>query len=92
MFADSRVPQLLCGLGVLRYSPRLAAALAAEEAVSDDWECEIRGASIHAVELLRDNAAGCNAIEIDFCLWDEAKALGSRLDQWPIHKKRTIFY
>jgi hypothetical protein len=92
MFADYRVPQLLCALGVLRYSLRLREALLAEEAIGAEWECEIRGASIHAVELLRDDAAGCNAIEIDFYLWDEAKARGAQLDQWPIHKKRTIFY
>jgi hypothetical protein len=92
MFADYRVPQLLCALGVLRYSPRLREALLAEEAIGAEWECEIRGASIHAVELLRDDAAGCNAIEIDFYLWDEAKARGAQLDQWPIHKKRTIYY
>ncbi len=90
MFADYRVPQLLCALGVLRYSQRLREALEREDKIGSDWECEIRGGSIHAVELLR--TPQCNAIEIDFCLWDEAKARGSLLDQWPIHKLRTFFY
>ncbi len=89
MFADYRVPQQLCALGILKYSERLFNKLVKEDgAVTDDEEAEIRGCSIHAVELLRSRNA--NAIQIDFLLWDEAKA--SKLDAWPIHKKRTIFY
>jgi hypothetical protein len=90
MFADYRVPQQLCALGVLRYSPRLAAALRREDAVSDEEEAEIRGCSIRSVELLRGEHA--NAIQIDFWLWDEAKARAAELARWPIHKKRTVFY
>jgi hypothetical protein len=58
--------------------------------VSDVWEAEIRGCSIRAVELLRSD--NCNAIQIDFYLWDEAKAHAVDIAKWPIHKKRTIYY
>lgn len=55
MFADYRVPAVLRQVGVLRYSDRLAARVAAGELVEPGGreEAEIRGCTIHAVELLR---------------------------------------
>jgi hypothetical protein len=90
MFADYRVPQQLCALGVLRYSERLRKILENEsKELTPDLEAEIRGCSIEAVERLR--VPGVNAIQIDFWLWDEAKAR-TDIAHIPIHKLRTIFY
>ena len=100
MFADYRVPQILCAFGVLKYSDSLLERLnAEEEPIEKRLEIEIRGCSIHAVELVRNELklklstdGRFNAVTIDFYLWDEAKRLGAEISQFPIHKTRTIFY
>ena len=97
MFADYRVPQMLLAQGVLRYSPELLQLLRDEQPPDARLEAEIRAASIHAVELVRqllpaDQPERYNAVTIDFYLWDLAKAKGDAIKQYPIHKLRTIFY
>ena len=104
MFADYRVPQALAGLGVLVYSDALMGALQRKEVIlpGDERECEIRGCSIHAVELLRDallQRAGPSgtrypicAVSIDFMLWDYAQERREALARFPIHRVRSIFY
>ncbi|GMS97025.1 hypothetical protein PENTCL1PPCAC_19200 [Pristionchus entomophagus] len=51
MFADYRVPQALCHLGIMHYSPQLRLRLDNGEVMpfADDMEIEIRGCSIYAV-------------------------------------------
>ncbi|GMS97016.1 hypothetical protein PENTCL1PPCAC_19191 [Pristionchus entomophagus] len=51
MFADYRVPQALCHLGIMEYSPELRLRLDKKEVMpyGDEMEMEIRGCSIFAV-------------------------------------------
>lgn len=77
MFADYRVPQVLRYLDILTYSPKLQSMLEAQTLLQpgSDMECQIRGCSIYAVELLRIEIlknhpdANVNAIILDFYLW-----------------------
>ena len=45
MFADYRVPQILCGLGCMSYSPKLDAAVRAGRLIESgsSWELQMRG-------------------------------------------------
>ncbi|CAF4934056.1 unnamed protein product, partial [Rotaria magnacalcarata] len=58
MFADYRVPQVLSHEGVLIYSNELKCRLERKEEIpfGDRDECEIRAASILAVQLLVNQA------------------------------------
>ena len=69
----------------------------------DQMEVEIRGASIHSVELLvakikdliqtnGDHGLKINAVILDFYLWDLAKAKREAMSSIPIHRTRSIFY
>lgn len=55
MFADYRIPQILHSLGVLWYCPSLEAKIRRKEEIESghEWEMQIRGCSIWAVEVLR---------------------------------------
>ena len=106
MFADYRVPQCLVAIGLISYSPALHEFMSdASHHLDrgDHRELEIRGCSIHAVELLRqylknavaESGSGkkaMNAIEIDFFLWDYAKEKSKEMTSVPIHRTRSIFY
>lgn len=45
MFADYRVPQILCGLGCMFYSPPLDAAIRSGKLIDSgsNWEIQLRG-------------------------------------------------
>jgi hypothetical protein len=65
----------------------------------DAYEVEIRGCSIHAVELLvkymREKLGvdkGINAILVDFYLWDLAQEKKQEMAGLPIHRIRSIYY
>ncbi|CDS04978.1 hypothetical protein LRAMOSA07508 [Lichtheimia ramosa] len=99
MFADYRVPQALCYLGVLEYSKELLDKLNTRQLIesgSDD-EIEIRGNSIWAVELMirriKEIAPDqpINAILVDFYIWDTAKEIQEQMNI-PIHRTRSIYY
>lgn len=108
MFADYRVPQTLQFLGVLKYSDSLLKKLQKGEhlAKGSESECEIRGCSIHAVELIRKKLAKLisddpdldveseeiNSILLDYYLWNYAKDHSNAMKAYPIHKTHTIFY
>lgn len=55
MFADYRIPQMLHTLGCLEYSPPLSSHIRTKKPIASghNWEIELRGCSIWAVELLR---------------------------------------
>eukprot|EP01121_Diplochlamys_sp_Union-15-3_P007268 TRINITY_DN1836_c0_g1_i1.p1 TRINITY_DN1836_c0_g1~~TRINITY_DN1836_c0_g1_i1.p1 ORF type:complete len:331 (+),score=51.19 TRINITY_DN1836_c0_g1_i1:69-1061(+) len=101
MFADYRVPQILVELGVLKYSSYFLEKLRKNELLppGHELECEVRGCSIWAVELIKremlklnkgsDPKNPINAITIDFYLWDLAQLTASTV---PIHRTRTVFY
>ncbi|KAJ5718415.1 hypothetical protein N7488_004061 [Penicillium malachiteum] len=55
MFADYRIPQMLHQLGCVRYSPPLESHIHRLKPLTpgSNWEIELRGTSIWAVELIR---------------------------------------
>lgn len=104
MFADYRVPQILQSMDCVSYSQQLRQHLCDLKPLEngDVWEVEIRGASIWAVELIKQNIlemhpdAKINAVLIDFYLWDSAKELQKQQaglgDGIPCHRTRSVFY
>lgn len=108
MFADYRVPQILAWLGAIEYSDSLMARLKSEEELDSGCrtEIEIRGCSIHAVELIRDELQSLqqqstskdsdtvviNSVLTDFLLWDYATAHKNKLAEIPIHHVRSVYY
>ncbi|EPS37410.1 hypothetical protein H072_8911 [Dactylellina haptotyla CBS 200.50] len=101
MFADYRIPQILHTLGCLLYSPPLEHAVRQRRILppSSTWEMEIRGCTIHCVELIRREIikrhpnAKVNAILIDFFLYDTAKEWEVQgKEMIPTHRTRSIWY
>ena len=107
MFADYRVPQSLQALNILKYSTELLGKL--QKNIMLDSGCrdemEIRGCSIHCVELLREeidklakndlqfaDVNNINSIIIDFYLWDYATQNFELMKDYPEHKTRSIYY
>ncbi|EGP84366.1 uncharacterized protein MYCGRDRAFT_47506 [Zymoseptoria tritici IPO323] len=103
MFADYRVPQILCNLGVLSYSPPLNYRIRDGKPIESghSWEVQLRGCSIWAVELIRreilrlhpevNEEVEINAVLIDFFLYDLAKEREDSADM-PHHRTRSIWY
>jgi len=95
-FADYKIPQVLRALGVLEYSPSLAARVDRMELLEpgSPEEVEIRAAMVWAVEWIRQGlqSEGLHrrAFELDWFLWN----LGQEPlpDQKPYHRTRTWFY
>jgi len=105
MFADYRIPQVLVFFGALKYSPKLLELLAKNQELENGerLEVEIRGASIHVVELIKDKVRelltekdlpldSVNSIIIDHFLWDYRRENEVELDKFPYHKTRCIYY
>lgn len=105
MFADYRVPQALVHLGALRYSDRLMEALRRGELLEsgERREVEIRGCSIWAVELIKQQlhrlvqerdqtSCSVTSVIIDFYLWPYAKQHHRDMAHIPIHHTRCIYY
>jgi len=95
-FADYKLPQVLRGLGILRYRPPLARRVDAAESLEPGGpeEVEIRAATIWAVENIReclaDMGAPWRSFELDWLLWQQGNRLGAGAP--PHHRVRTIFY
>ncbi|XP_050514507.1 queuosine salvage protein [Diabrotica virgifera virgifera] len=102
-FADYRVPQTLLWYGALEYQEDLQAYL--DDNVifknGDDEEIEIRGCTIHAVELLKEYVAKklstnktINSILIDHFLWDFRRKHAKEIEEkgLPFHKTFSIYY
>ncbi|KAK7503415.1 hypothetical protein BaRGS_00005336 [Batillaria attramentaria] len=106
MFADYRIPQALVYFGALKYSNTLMEKLKKDTMMKtgDREEVEIRGCSIWATELVRDEArkrldadpetkgAEINAILIDHYLWDYRRDHADKMAHIPFHKIRCIYY
>ena len=64
----------------------------------NNFEVEIRGVSIHAVELVLEEIRSLkpdmpiNAILLDYYLWDLAKDRKDEMRHIPIHRVRSIYY
>ncbi|KAF8532773.1 hypothetical protein BDD12DRAFT_919467 [Trichophaea hybrida] len=102
MFADYRVPVTLTTLRCIQYSPKLEAHIKAGKMIpsGSSWECQLRGASIWCVEMIRreilkkyPEAEGINAVLIDFYLYDTAKEMQEhQCEMLPHHRTRSIWY
>jgi hypothetical protein len=96
-----RVPQALLYFETILYSPELHQKLSQsneELASGSELELEIRIQSILAVELVRyelvktNPQTPWNPILIDFYLWGFAKFFKEDLENYPIHRTRSIYY
>lgn len=104
MFADYRVPQVLVHFGTMSYSEELRRRLDADELLENGTadEVEIRAASIHVVELLRDEVVkeltatgeklSVNSILLDHFLWDYRRRFEGTVEFVPFHKTIGIYY
>ncbi|KAJ8735232.1 hypothetical protein PYW07_006852 [Mythimna separata] len=103
MFADYRVPQVLVYFGVLSYSDELMDKLKQDILLpsGSEEEVEIRGCSIHAVELLKkklevklmpQKAEVPNSSLIDYYLWCYRRAYADKMESIPFHKTLGIYY
>ncbi len=94
-FADYELPRVLRHLGILRYSPELAAAVDGRRLLpaGSPEEVEIRAATVVAVERLRRALAECGmhlrAFEVDWILWDWCQ---EHPPAAPAHRTLTIYY
>ncbi|CAD5123950.1 DgyrCDS12255 [Dimorphilus gyrociliatus] len=104
MFADYRIPQVLCWFGVLDYSVELMEKLKSKHVFNngDREEVELRAASIKAVEmivketkaLLKNNEGDyvVNSSVVDFYLWEYRREKAKECDIIPFHRCRCIYY
>ena len=108
MFADYRIPQCLVWFGALQYDPGLTELFERSHMfkTGDRMEVEIRGCSIHAVEMIVDDVrrrireegadwlseTSINAIIVDHFLWDYRREHAQKTQHIPIHKIRCIYY
>jgi hypothetical protein len=96
IFADYKLPQILCHHSILEYDPRLAERVDNQELLEPggEEEVELRAATIWACELLRremslSSGRTITAVEVDQLLWYLAQhSSGMR----PYHRTRTIYY
>ena len=107
MFADYRIPQVLIHFGALEYTIELINILDAGILIKNGspQEVEIRGASIHIVELLKDRVikelkerhpeippTTVNSVVLDHFLWDYRRRHAKELEHIPFHKTLSIYY
>ena len=97
MFADYRVPQLLHSRGVLAYSKTLEDKVLQKETIASgsELECEIRAATIHAVERIKqeletEHNIRLLVIQIDWILWQLGEEKKEVLH--PHHRVHSIYY
>ena len=63
-----------------------------------NFEVEIRGCSIHAVDLVVEKVkkldADCkvNAVLVDYFLWGFRRERAEEMEKFPFHKTRSVFY
>ncbi|XP_063828367.1 queuosine 5'-phosphate N-glycosylase/hydrolase [Ostrinia nubilalis] len=104
MFADYRVPQVLVYFGAMSYSDELMEKLKKDILLpsGSEEEVEIRGCSIHTVELIKrrlkektkgqSNVQVPNSSLIDYYLWCYRRKYADELEKVPFHKTLGIFY
>lgn len=87
-FADYQIPNVLRALGLLDYSPELAARIDRGELIEANGaeERAIRAASILGVELLAKQQ-NVDVADVDYWLWLKRKE-----PQTPFHRTRTTLY
>ncbi|OWR49020.1 hypothetical protein KGM_202224 [Danaus plexippus plexippus] len=105
MFADYRVPQVLVYFGALTYSDELMEKLNKDMLLPNgsEEEVEIRGCSIHAVELIKEKTGQLikeaalrtevpNSSLIDYYLWCYRRKYAQEMEKIPYHKTLSIYY
>lgn len=107
MFADYRVPQVLVHFGAMCYSNELLTILDTGILLKNgcEQEVEIRGASIHVVEQLKEMVLHelktnhpdlptdkVNSILLDHFLWDYRRSHAAELSYIPFHKTLCFYY
>lgn len=105
MFADYRIPQVLVYFNVLSYDDGLMKKLKNEELLPNgsEEEVEIRGCSIHAIELVKKRIeeklkSSCQKVEmpnsslIDYYLWCYRRKYAENMEHIPFHKTLSIYY
>ena len=96
MFADYRVPQILREMGIMAYSPALAARIDGRQEIAcgSEEEVEIRACTVVAVDMLHKalTSRGLNllVIEVDWLLWQKGEE--SKDSIAPHHRTLTIYY
>lgn len=97
MFPDYRVPQVLNAKGVMVYAKALDDAVRERKEVvaGSEEECEIRAASVQAVERLcavmgKMTGQVVTPVQLDWLLWNTGEENLASLP--PHHRTRTIFY
>ena len=104
-FADYRIPQCLVHLGILNYNTKLLDRLKEQLEPGCKEEVEIRGCTIHAVDVLVEamqqfareqspkyDEVTLNAIVVDFFLWEYARNNKELIGKMPFHKVRSHLY
>ncbi|VDP70069.1 unnamed protein product [Echinostoma caproni] len=109
-FADYRIPQVLVYFGVLHYDTELCSLLRNGQLIPNgsEWEVEIRGCSLQAIEMTVRRARAimaeraqntkkspflCNAILVDNFLWTYRRKHADQIEEtMPMHCTRCIFY
>lgn len=96
LFADYKVPQVLNGLGILKYSDGLSECIHSNKYIpkDSDQEIEIRACAIQAGEIikteLQKTIPWITSAHLDTYLWRTSK--NPNLILPPHHLTRTIFY
>jgi arginase family enzyme len=97
MFADYRVPQILCHMGILKYSSKLYDTVVREEEIpfGSTEEVEIRAATVIAVEKIRKRlqevkSINILSIEVDWLLWNWGEKIKDTII--PHHRTLTVYY
>ncbi len=94
-FPDYALPRILWNCGALAYAPRLFAKISDRSPIASgsEEEVEIRGATVMAVELLREalqrKGKRMRSFEIDWILWNATRGISRGM---PHHRTRGIFY
>lgn len=96
IFADNMVPHVLRHDGILKYAPSLAEKIDAGVMIESGSpeETEIRMAGIHAVELMKNAAAGqgsrVTSVNLDHILWNRGYEAG--IYALPTHRTWSVWY
>lgn len=95
VLSDYRVPQLLRYFGILEYSKELAKKVDNQEILTEEYEKEIRVATvIFSKSLINNNKVNLTILELDEYLWKKAKELEKEnpRDLKPFHLAETTKY
>lgn len=97
-FADYRIPQLLRGMGILKFSPALESKIDNLEEIpaGSDEEIAIRCITVQCVEAIRlqllERGVVTHAFQLDWLLWEAGEKLMKEGKIVPHHRTITTYY